>query len=267
MARGAHEPATLRRVVVPSEHGSWAFLGEPLLLGLLVAPSPSGFLVALAATAGFLARRPLRIVIADRRAGGCFPRTPVAERALAGLALLGAAALAGAVLLARGPVLTALGCAAPFGAVALALDLARRARAAAAEVAAALALGAAAAAIALAAGWAAAPAFALWGVMAARGVPAIAYVRARLRLDKGTPAKAAAAVALHLLAAAGVAALAAAGLVPWLTVAALVLLAARAAYGLSPRRPRGTTLQLGVGEILFGLTTVLSVWLGRVSRW
>jgi len=109
------------------------------------------------------------------------------------------------------------------------------------------------------------PAFALWGVTAARGVPAIAYVRARLRLDKGSPAQAAAAVALHLLAAAGVAALAAAGLVPWLAVAALALLAARAAYGLSPRRPRLTVLQLGLSEIGFGLLTVLSVWLGRVS--
>ena len=265
MAEPTRDPAALRRVVIPAEHGSWAFLGEPLLLGLLVAPSASGLLVAVAATAGFLARRPLRIVLADRRAGERFPRTAVAGRALAALALLGAAALAGAVRSARGPVLLALGGAAPFGAVALAFDLGRRSREAVAEVAAALALGAAAAAIALAAGWAAAPAFALWGVTAARGVPAIAYVRARLRLDKGSPAQAAAAVALHLLAAAGVAALAGAGLVPWLAVAALALLAARAAYGLSPRRPRLTVPQLGLSEIGFGLLTVLSVWLGRVS--
>jgi hypothetical protein len=258
-------PASLRRVVVPAEHGSWAFLGEPILLGLLVAPSAAGCLLASAALAGFLARRPLRIVVSDRRSKERFPRTAVAERAFLFFALVGTAALAGAFCLARGPVLVALAAAAPLGAVALGLDLDRRSREAAAEVTAALALGSVSTAIALAAGWPAAPAFALWGVMAARGVPAIAYVRARLRLDKGSPAQVAAAVTLQLLAAAGVAALAAAGLVPWLAVAALALLGARAAYGLSPRRPRLTVPQLGLSEIGFGLMTVLSVWLGRVS--
>jgi hypothetical protein len=259
-------PASLRRVVVPAEHGSWAFLGEPILLGLLVAPSAAGFLLASAALAGFLARRPLRIVVSDRRSKERFPRTAVAERAFLFFALVGAAALGGAFCLARGPVLVALAAAAPLGAVALGLDLDRRSREAAAEVTAALALGSVSTAIALAAGWPAAPAFALWGVLAARAVPTITYVRARLRLDKGHPARVSGAVALHLPAVAAVAGLAAAGLTSWLAVIAIAILAARAAYGLSPARPRLTTLQLGLSEVGFGLATVLSVWLGRVSR-
>jgi hypothetical protein len=262
----ARDPGLWRRVLVPSEHGSWAFLGEPILLGLLVAPSGAGWLVALAALAVFLARRPLKILVSDRRARARYPRTPVAEWAVAACAGVGALALAGAVLAARGPVLLACGLAAPLGVVSLAFDLARRSREAGAEVAGAVALGAVSSAVALAAGWALAPALGLWAVLAARAVPSVAYVRARLRLDKGQPARVGGALLLHLAAIAGGALLARAGLVPGLAVAAMALLALRAAYGLSPARPRMTTLQLGLTEIFFGLLTVLSVWAGGAGR-
>ena len=251
-------------MVVPAEHGSWAFLGEPAALGLLVAPSAPGFLLAVAALAAFLARRPLRILVSDRAAGARHPRTRVAERALAVLAAVALPALAAALTLVGPRFLFALLAAAPVAALALALDLGHRSREAAAEIAGALTLGAVASAIALATGWAAGPAFALWGVLAARAVPSIAYVRARLRLDKGNPAKVAGALALHVGAVAAVAALAAAGLVPGLAVGAMILLAGRAAYGLSPARPRLSTVRLGAGEIGFGLLVILCVWLGRL---
>lgn len=35
-----------KRIVLPSEHGSWGFLAEPLLLGLLAAPSGAGAALA-----------------------------------------------------------------------------------------------------------------------------------------------------------------------------------------------------------------------------
>jgi hypothetical protein len=253
-------------VVLPAEHGAWAFLGEPVLLGLAVAPSPAGWLVALAALTAFLARRPLKILVSDRRARARYSRTPVAEVAVAACAVIGAGALAGAVALARGPVLLACGLAAPLGAAALALDLGRRSRDAAAEVAGALAMAGVSAAVALAAGWPPGPALGLWAVLAARAVPTIAYVRARLRLDKGQPARVGGALLLHLLAIAGVALLARAALAPGLVLAAMALLALRAAFGLSPARPRMTTLQLGLTEIGFGLLTVLSVWAGGAGR-
>lgn len=254
MARGL-----VRQVLLPSEHGGWAFLAEPLLLGMLVAPSAAGALVAAAAVSAFLGRRPLRIVLSDRRKGRRYPRTAVAGVALAGLAVAAAAAVAGAVLLARGPLLLALGLAAPLGAVALGLDLGQRARDLAGELAAALALGGFAPAIALAAGLRPDAAFGLWGVLAARSIPSILYVRARVRLDRGAPAPVAAAWAASALALPATAALARAHAAPWIAVGAMALLLARALWGLSAARPRLTTLQLGLGEIALGLLTVIAV--------
>ncbi len=253
----------LRLVVVPTEHGSWSFLFEPIALGLLVSPSWSGALVALAALAAFLARQPLKLFVVDRRRGKVYPRTHVAERAFATLALLAAAALAGAVVTARGPLLVAVGLAAPLAAATLAFDLDRRSREAAGELAGALAVGAVASAVALAGGWPAARSFALWGVLAGRTVPTILFVRARLRLEKGQPPRMGWALASQALAIGGVALLALRRVAPWAAAAAMAVLAARAAWGLSPARPRLKTWQLGLTEIGYGLLVVLATALGR----
>jgi YwiC-like protein len=81
---------------LPVEHGGWGISLEPVLLGLLVAPSPAGLWLALATLGAFLARRPLKIVAGDRRRGREFARTPVARRFVL---LYGAVALACFVLL------------------------------------------------------------------------------------------------------------------------------------------------------------------------
>jgi hypothetical protein len=242
--------------VVPTEHGSWAFLGEPLLLGLLVAPSGPGALVGVAAVTAFLARQPLRLFLGDRRRGRRYPRTAAAERAFAVLAVVAAAALAAGLALARGPALGALGLGAPLAALALAFDLSLRSRAVAAEVAGAVALGATAAAVPLAAGHAVAASYGLWGVVAIRVVTSVLFVRARLRLDRGEPAP----VAVSRIAqAAGLAAawaLAVRGLIPGLAAWGVAALALRAVYGLSPWRPRMSIPRFGATEVAFGLLLV-----------
>jgi len=255
-AAAGPDPASLRRVLVPAEHGGWAFLGEPILLGLLVAWSPAGLLVAVATVAAFLARQPLKVLLGDRRRGHRYPRTAAAERAFVACAVVALAALAGATLLGRGPLLVAVGLGAPLGAAALAFDLARRSREAAAEVTAALALGAAASVIALAGGWPPGAALGLWGILAARSGPSVLYVRARLRLDRGEPAAVGAALWASLAGVALAAFLATAGLAPRAAVAAIVLLGLRALHGLSPLRGRLTTARLGLTEVLFGIVVV-----------
>ncbi len=257
---------SLRLVVLPTEHGGWSFLAEPVLLGLLVAPSWPGALVALSALAAFLARQPLKLFVSDRQRGKVYPRTHVAERVFVILAVIAGGALTGALWLAGPRLLVALGLAAPLAAVALAFDLGKRSRAAGAELAGALALGAVAMAEALAGGRTATFAFALWAVLAARAVPTILFVRARLRLEKGQPFGRMAPGIAHVAAVALVALLEARGLVPWAAVGAMALLLARAAVGLSPLRPRWKTWQLGVSEIVFGLVVVLSVAMGGARR-
>ncbi len=259
-------PTPWRRIVLPAEHGGWAFLGEPIVLGLAVAPSWAGALVAFAAVAAFLARQPLRLLLGDRRRGRRYARTAAAERAFALLVALAALALAGAVLLARGPVIPTLALAAPLAALALAADLGQRAREVTAEIAGALALAATAAVIPLAAGWAPGPSLGLWGVLAARVVPSVLFVRARLRLDRGEPAPVAAALVAQAAGVAAVALLARAGLAPWLGVAAIAALALRAAFGLSRWRVRTSVQRFGLAEVGFGLIVVIATAIGAHLR-
>lgn len=81
--------SALRAVAVPSEHGGWGLTAEPVLLGLLVAPSVSGALLGAGALIAFLARTPLKVVLVDRWRHRRLPRTVLAGRLAAGeLAIL-----------------------------------------------------------------------------------------------------------------------------------------------------------------------------------
>lgn len=246
---------------MPAEHGSWSLVIEPILLGLLVAPSLGGAALAAAAFALFLLQRPLTIAWGDWRRGRQYARTRVALRFVAlygGLALV--AGVAGLLLAGWRPFIPALA-AGPLLAIFLWYNQ-RPGRSWQAELAAPVAFSAVAASIALADGWAILPALALWAVMAARAVPAVLFVRARLRLDKGKPAQPAAAIAAHVAAIAIVSGFVVQNLLPFSSILAMGLLLARAIWGLSAWRWRCTVKQLGFLETGFGLLTVLIIAAG-----
>ncbi|WP_162909824.1 YwiC-like family protein [Aggregatilinea lenta] len=253
----------LKSVALPPEHGGWGFVIEPILLGLLVAPSWGGLAFGVAVLGAFLARHPLKIAVTDHRRGRRYARTAAAERVAAIYLVLVVVGGAAALLLAGPAILVPVALAAPMGIVQLGGTLAGRGRDLLPELAGAVALAAAAASIARAGDGSVSVALGLWAILAARDVPSILYVRERLRLDKGRTH-----APTLVLAANGVAAIALALLVvvqraPWLSLLAVIALAARAVWGLSPNRRPVPVKVIGFLEVFYGLLVVVLAALGH----
>lgn len=250
-------------MALPTEHGSWSFVGEPILLGLLLAPGWGGLALALAAFGAFLLRQPLRLYVKDVRSGRWAARTPAARNfALLYTALTLAA---GAVTLLHLPSVEALLpllIAIPVFAVQLAQDFANRSRSLIAEISGALAAGALASSIVLMDGWSLLPALGLWLAMAAKAAAAVLYVRARLRLERGKPASVTQAALAHIVGLALLLGAAAKALLPPTAPLAMAVLTGRAVLGLSRWRRARIPKQIGIQEVVYGLGFVLLVAAG-----
>ena len=246
-----------RSVALPAEHGGWGFLIEPILLGLLVTPSAAGFLLAVAAVAGFLLRQPLKTLLIDRRRGVNNARTLLAfYGAAAGIGLLGAIWLAGPRFL--GVLALALPAALLFAYY----DLTRPGRTLQAELAAPAALAVVAPAMAVMADWTWPAALALWVVLVARAVPTVAFVRARIRLDKGRATNIHIPILLHIVAVAVVVWLVTIDLLPRVTSLVFALFFMRAMVMLAPKRPAMSVKTIGIMELLLGIGAVVAIAIG-----
>lgn len=254
-----------RSVALPAEKGSWSLVSEPILLGLLVAPSWAGAALAAGAFALFLCNRPLKVYLADRRRGRAYERTALAWRYLMIYGVVALAGLAAGLALGGWRPFAPLVAAAPLLALFMVYDQ-RPGRFWQAELVAPVAFAAIVSAMALADGWAWAAALGLWGFMIARAVPAVLFIRARLRLDKGkeaAPGESVPAVfAAHVLAVVGVVGLVWFGWLPWLAVVAAVMLLLRAMWGLSAWRWRTSVIALGFLETGLGILAVVLVAIG-----
>jgi hypothetical protein len=249
----------VKSVALPSEHGGWSFLFEPIALGLLVAPSFGGLALGIAVVGAFLLHQPLKTAVKDRLAGRRAYRTIWAERFAAAY---GAIALAGIafVVWAHGPNVLALPlAAAPFAAAQLVWDARNKSRALGAEICGAIALGAVGAGIAKIAGWPLAAAAALWLALVARSVPSVLYVRARLKLERKKAFAWTPVVVAHLAALVAVAVASRSGLLPGAAAGATALLFSRAIWGLSDVRSGHTAAAVGAQEVIAGLLFVAFV--------
>jgi hypothetical protein len=175
-----------RAVAVPSEHGGWGLTLEPVLLGLLIAPSWAGAALGVAGFIAFLVRTPLKLVLVDRWRHRWLPRTRAAAR-VAGVEV---AILVGLAVAAIGTAgwgwLVPVTIAVPLVAVELWFDMRSRGRRLVPELAGAIGIGSVAAAIAVAGGESARLAVGLWLVIAARAVASIPFVRVQVdRLRHG----------------------------------------------------------------------------------
>jgi hypothetical protein len=234
-------------------------VAEPLVLGLLVAPSVAGGFLAAAALLVFLCRQPTRLWLGDLLRGRRYSRTRLAAALAGALGLVAVVLVAIASRHAAASFWTFLASAAVFLGPQLAYDARNKGRALPAELLGAAAPGALAAAIARCAGWAEPEAAALWMVVAARSVPSVLYVRARLRLERGQGLRLVPSAVTHVAAVALTYSLAARSLTPWAAVPATLLLAVRALLGLSPWRWGRRPQVVGLVEIAVGVVFVAVV--------
>jgi len=249
-------------VALPVEHGAWSFLLEPVILGLVLAPSMAGTCLGIAALAAFLIRHPLRLVAIDYRKGTRYPRTALAERFVLACAAL-AALFAGAALELSGhEFVIALFVAAPLATAALVLDLTGRGRNLAAEIGGSVALGASVTAIVLSGGGSPRVAWMAWFLLALRAVTAIIYVRARLELERTGDSPVFMVTLVQAIALMVVLALMSFELAPALAVVAFAILLFRAAFGLLSSS-RGVRPQVvGMQEVALGVATVALLAMG-----
>ncbi len=256
---------SIRKLVMPVEHGGWGILLEPIVLGLVAAPSRGGFLVALAAVAAFFARQPLKIALVDRTRGKSYPRTRVALATALLIALAGAAAFALAVAVAGWALAIPLAVAAPLALVQIVYDARNDSRRLLPELSGAIAMSGVVASIALADGAALAAAAALWAVMLGRAIPAILYIRARVLGERTGAAFGPWPVASHLVALGGGIALYASGIAPLVVPIAFAVLLARCAVGVSPLRKAASARRVGFTEIGYGTATILAIAIAHAA--
>lgn len=254
-------PMRLRSLALPVEHGGWGLLGEPLVVGLAIAPSWPGVGVALFAAFTFLARHPLKLAAADWRQGRRSARTTACERIALAYASGASAGLALAATGASGfwwPLAAAL----PLALFQLAHDARNHGRALGPELAGGVALGAVAAAEIRAGGAPHLTGLVVWILLAAKAVGAVVYVRARLRCDRGVSFDRPGVLAAHAALVALAALLAALGHGPWIALAAAGVLLARAWHGLSRFHRRVRPQVVGFTEMAYGIAFAAALAVG-----
>jgi hypothetical protein len=258
----AHQRSTVKAVALPAEHGGWGLTAEPVLLGLLIAPSWAGLALGAAAMTAFVARTPIKIGLGDLRRGRRLDRTRVALAiGAAELVLLGALVTT-AVLLADQPFWMPLLVAGPLLVTELAFDIRSRGRRLVPELAGSIGVASVAAMIVLADGHDLVPAIGVWTVLAARAVTSIPHVRDQIRRLHGRPTS----TTGPLVADAGAVLLvaAAAAAVPELVGGAIAIIAVAIAQRIGALRPAPSAIVVGIRQSILGVAVVLCTWLGVV---
>jgi hypothetical protein len=241
------------KLVLPKEHGSWSLAFEPIALGLLATPSRAGIPFAVAASAGFFLRRPLKVALGTQQVASRIP----AWLAIGVLVWLGAMAMLATLRLAGTAPLWPLIPILCGGAIFLWFDTRNAGREGAAEIAGATAFGLLPAVFATLAGCTSPVALALAAVMLARAVPTVMLVRTRLRQAKGQVIATTPVWVLTTAATAWLIWLAVRSLVPWPSAFFAVLLLGRMGWYLHPRAPRLSARRIGIMELALGVASVL----------
>ena len=244
--------SSLKDVVMPKEHGSWSLAFEPIALGLLIAPSGGGGWLALALSAGFFARRPLRLSAHERQAN----RRAVAVTALMICALIALLSMTAAVWVGGTAWLGWLAPVAIAAVVFAHFDRKGAGREEAAEIAGSAAFALVPGAIAILGGLTPWQALGVALLSLSRSVPSVLCVRSFLRAKKTGVRQNALALATACVAVASAAVLYARDLVPFFGLAFMLVLALRAFALLSIFRLPLRARTLGMTEAVLGVAFV-----------
>lgn len=242
------------KLALPKEHGSWSLALEPVALGLLVAPSPAGAALAVAAISGFFLRRPLKTWSRDQDD----ERWKTARASGFILVIIAAVGLSLAAKIGGVERLWPLLPAALAGLVFAWCDSRNEAREGAAEAAGAAAFGLLPAAFASLAGWSGTAALALASVMLVRSVPTVLTVRTNLRMKKRQDVSIAPALLAAGLGLALCVCLVSLRLAPWTAVLFAAVLAGRSVWLLCWRPPMAART-IGLIEATLGGLMVLTL--------
>ena len=266
-SKEASSSIRIKGIPLPSEHGAWGFLAEPLVAALAIAWSGAGAWIALMVVGAFLSRQPLKIFLGDTLSGRRLPQTNVARRFALIFILISSLGFAGTTFNGRMDSLWPFSVVLPFALIQIYFDAKRQSRELVAEVIGAFAMSSSAAAILLADGQSVFNAIALWAVFFMRLVTSIIYVRNRLRAEKGKKFSFITPLSAHLFAGALVVSLSYLEAIPFLIGVAFILLLVRSTLGLSNLRKPTRAMKIGMLEVLYGALLVIAVIVGSYLGW
>lgn len=250
---------SVSRIILPSEHGSWSLLFEPLLTGFAIAFSPASPWVALMTIGAFFARQALKTCVLARKN---HPLAKTAGKFLSLFVLIAGAGFFGVVVNSSPWAFFPLLVATPLATQQLVLDISTRGRSLVAELAGAVAISSSIAVMALADEIGLPGSIALWVVLTGRFVPSILYVRNRLLIEKGKRVDRISPNLAHVVSSLIVTVLAAVGLASFFTVGVFVFLLIRSMIGLSGIRKGTNAMVIGIWEVVFGALTIASIIAG-----
>jgi len=252
-----------RAVLVPTEHGGWGLTLEPVLLGLLVAPSWSGVCLGVAAAILFLARTPFKMMLVDLHRRRRLPRTRLAAGAVSCYAVVLAGCLTVPLLHAPATTWLPLVLIGPLVGTELWFDMRSRGRRLTPELAGAVGIAGVATMVILADGQQTGVALACWVLLSARAVTSIINVRDLVQGLHGRRQQPAAVWAGDL-AALSLAAIAVA-LEPAATTGAVAVVVLIVVQRLLRLRPTPRAVILGLTQTALGLMVVAAIAVG--VRW
>jgi hypothetical protein len=252
----------LKSIALPNEHGSWGFLFEPLLAGLLIAPSFSALWISLLVIGAFLTRQPLKILLSDLIAKRRLQQTVDSFKFVMLFGVVFIIGLGGSLFSAQSSVFLPFLLVLPLGIFQIYCDVFKKSRQLIPEITGAIAISSTIAVTALAGGLSASIAYSLWIVFVARLIPSIHYVRNRLRLEKSKEFSKFNVIFSHIISLGIVILLSFNNLIPKLPLIMFIVLLIRAIWGLSPYRKKVKAMKIGIGEVIYGTLTAVSVVLG-----